>query len=86
MVSVGAGNMTQRSALIMFLTGTITFLGSLAEFFTGHDTWASMSGPQDIAHVLFMIVTFLMTISGALSYQLPRDSSKYTNSNDERKP
>jgi uncharacterized membrane protein YgdD (TMEM256/DUF423 family) len=77
--------MTQRSALIMFLTGTITFLGSLAEFFTSHETWVSMTTPQDIAHVLFMIVTFLMTISGALSYQLPRDSTKYTDGNDERK-
>jgi hypothetical protein len=75
--------MTQKNSVIMFLTGLVTFLGSLAEFFSVHKTWHEMASPIEVAHILFMTVTFLMTLLGALSYQIPRDPNDYTHNDRE---
>ena len=68
--------MNQKISLVLFITGLAGYLGSLSEYFSLHDSWKSMTTPHEVASLLSMIVTFLMTIAGALGTQLPRDTSK----------
>ena len=68
--------MNQKLALVMFFGGLGTFLTSLSEFFSSHQTWASMSAPAEMAHIVFMTATFCMTIAGALGVKLPRDKNE----------
>ena len=68
--------MSQRASIIIFLTGLVAFLTSLAAFFGTHDSWASLGKPSEVGHILVMIATLLTALIGALNIQMPRDSSK----------
>lgn len=67
--------MNQKLALSMFFGGLGTFLTSLAEFFSSHQTWHDMSSPVEIAHVMILTGTFCITIAGALGTKLPRNKN-----------
>lgn len=68
--------MNQKLALSVFFSGLTTFLMSLGEFFSSHQTWQSMSTPNEIGHVIIMTATFCMTVAGALGINLPRDKNQ----------
>lgn len=68
--------MSQKTSIIIFLSGLVTFLSSLAEFFATHDSWQSLGTPNEVAHIIVMVVTFLTAVVGALSIQMPRDTSR----------
>jgi hypothetical protein len=67
--------MNQKLALSMFFGGLGTFLMSLAEFFSTHNSWHDMSSPAEIAHVMILTGAFCTTVAGALGTQLPRDKN-----------
>lgn len=68
--------MNQKLAIGLLVGGLATFLTSLAEFFSTHTTWSSMSAPNEIAHIITMTATFCMIVAGALGTQLPRDKDQ----------
>lgn len=65
--------MNQKLSIGVFFTGLASFLTSLAEFFSTHQTWQSMSTPTEVSHIVFMTASFCMIIAGALGINLPRD-------------
>lgn len=67
--------MNQKLSLSLFFGGLAAFLTSLGEFFSAHETWHSMSAPNEVGHIILMTATFCMTVAGALGTQLPRNKN-----------
>jgi hypothetical protein len=67
--------MNQKLAIGMFFGGLGTFLMSLGEFFSAHQTWSSMSTPNEVAHIMVITGSFCITVAGALGTNLPRNKN-----------
>lgn len=64
--------MNQKLSLGMFFGGLGTFLTSLGEFISQHDSWQEMSGTHEVGSIMMITGAFVITIVGALGVQLPR--------------
>lgn len=64
--------MNQKLAWGTFAGGLSTFMMSLAELLANHNTWSEMGAPKEIAHVMVMSASLIITLVGALGANLPR--------------
>jgi hypothetical protein len=64
--------MNQKLSISMFAGGLATFLTSLGELLTNHQTWHELSSPHEIASVMIITGSFIFTVIGALGTKLPR--------------
>lgn len=67
--------MNQKLAWSTFAGGLSTFLMSLGEFLSSHNSWAEMGTPKEVAHIVVMSASLIITIVGALGANLPRDKN-----------
>ena len=68
--------MNQKLSLALLVGGLATFLTSLAEVFSSHQSWHEMSSPSEVAHIMVLTATFCMVIAGALGTNLPRNKDE----------
>lgn len=72
----------QKLAWSTFAGGLSTFLMSLAEFLANHNTWNEMTAPKEVAHILVMSASLIMTVIGALAANLPREKNTRVDDSD----
>lgn len=64
--------MNQKLSIGLLFGGLATFLTTLGEFVSSHNTWRELSGPHEIGTIAIITGSFIFTIFGALGTKLPR--------------
>lgn len=86
LVFVLVGNMNQKLSISLFCTGLTTFITSLYELLSKHNSWSEMSTPGEVGHIMLITGSFIVAILGALGTQMPRDkNSRITDKVDIKK-
>lgn len=68
--------MNQRASWSMFVGGLATFITSLGEFFSTHNSWQEMQTPTEVGHMFIMFGSLLFALGGALGINLHSKKDK----------
>lgn len=68
----------QKVAWSLFVGGLATFLTSIGEFLSAHNSWAEMGTPKEVGHILIISGSLCVALFGALGANLPREQNSRT--------